>query len=352
MKKKSSTDFNDIPWMVLTEFSVELAEPICNIFNSAMLEGIWPQIWKHEYVTPVPKIFPPKNLKDLRKISGTKNLSKILEALLTEHIIEDISPHMDSAQYGNKKGLGITHYLVSMLNQILTILDTNSSSEKNAVIATLIDWSQAFDRQDSKQIIDSFVSNGLRPTLVPILSNFFKDREMTVKWHGTVSSSRKLPGGCPQGSTFGLLGYEVNSNDNSDHIPEQMKFKFIDDLSFLEKLNLLLAGIISYNFNNHVASDVGIHQSYIPNQNLQTQEYIKQIETWTEQKNCKLNVSKSNIMIFNFNDNQFTTRLYMANTLLEVIHETKLLGTIVTSDLKWSRNTESLVKRAYSRMQI
>ena len=239
-----------------------------------------------------------------------------------------------------------------MLNQILTILDTNSSSEKNALIATLIDWSQAFDRQDSTQIIDSFVNNGLRPNLVPILSSFFKDREMTVKWHDRLSSTRKLPGGCPQGSTFGLIGYEVNSNDNSDHIPEHMKFKFVDDLSFLEKLNLLLVGIISYNFLNHVASDVGIHQSFIPNQNLQSQEYINKIQSWTEQKKCKLNVSKSNIMIFNFNDNQFTTRLYMENTPLEVITETKLLGTIVTSDLKWSRNTESLVKRAYSRMQI
>jgi len=131
-----------------------------------------------------------------------------------------------------------------------------------------------------------------------------------------------------------------------------MKFKFIDDLSFLEKLNLLLAGIISYNFRNHVASNVGIHQSFIPNQNLQTQEYINKIQNCTDQKKCKLNVSKSNIMIFNFKDTQFTTRLYMENTLLEVITDTKLLGTIVTSDLKWSKNTESLVKRAYSHMQI
>jgi len=155
-----------------------------------------------------------KTLKDLRKISGAKNLSKILEALLTKHIIEDIKAHMDPAQDDNKKGLSITHYLVNMLYEILTILNTNSSSEKNAVIATLIDWSQAFDRQDSTQIIDSFVSNGLRPTLVPILSSFFKDREMTVKWHDRLSSNRKLPGGCPQGSIFGLIGYEVNSNDN------------------------------------------------------------------------------------------------------------------------------------------
>ena len=31
---------------------------------------------------------------------------------------------------------------------------------------------------------------------------------------------------------------------------------------------------------------------------------------------------------------------------LGVIEETKLLGTIVTSDLKWSKNTDFLVKKA------
>ena len=58
-------------------------------------------------------------------------------------------------------------------------------------------------------------------------------------------------------------------------------------------------------------------------------------------------------MIFNFNENfQFTTRLHLENTLLEIVDESKLLGTIVTTDLKWHRNTELIVKKAYSRMQI
>ena len=55
-------------------------------------------------------------------------------------------------------------------------------------------------------------------------------------------------------------------------------------------------------------------------------------------------------MIFNFTeDYQFSTRLYLENTLLEIISETKLLGTIVSSDLKWSKNTEMLVKKRVSK---
>ena len=49
---------------------------------------------------------------------------------------------------------------------------------------------------------------------------------------------------------------------------------------------------------------------------------------------------------------QFSTRLYLENTLLEIISQTRLLGTIITSDLKWHKNTEAIVKRGYQRIII
>ena len=353
MKKKSSTVLGDLPWRVILEYSVELSTPLSNIYNSSTLAGVWPLLWKHEYITPAPKVFPPVDADDLRKISGTKNLSKIYEALLSDFIIGDMYPHIDPSQFGNEKGLSIQHYLVKMVHKILSILDTNNEQEKYAVLAQLIDWSKAFDRQDPKLGIQAFIKNGVRPTLIPVLISFFQDRKMTVKWHGLTSSPRDLPGGGPQGCTLGLLEYKANSNDNADHVPVDMRYKFVDDLSTLEKLNLILAGLCSYNFKNHVASDIGTDQKFLPSENISSQQYLSRIETWTEEMKMKLNVKKSKVMIFNFTeDYQFSTRLYLENTLLEIISETKLLGTIISSDLKWSKNTEMLVKKGYQRMLI
>ena len=132
-----------------------------------------------------------------------------------------------------------------------------------------------------------------------------------------------------------------------------MRFKFVDDLSVLEKLSLILIGLSSYNFRNHVASDIGTHQKYLPNINIQSQNYLDQIQTWTETNKMKLNVDKSKVMIFNFTeDYQFATRLYIEDVLMETINQTKLLGTIVQSDLKWSENTTMIVKKGYQRMLI
>ena len=56
---------------------------------------------------------------------------------------------------------------------------------------------------------------------------------MTVKWHGVTSSTRDLPGGGPQGCCS--LDYKSISNRNADHVTPDKKFKFVDDLSLLEK---------------------------------------------------------------------------------------------------------------------
>ena len=67
----------------------------------------------------------------------------------------------------------------------------------------------------------------------------------------------------------------------------------------------------------------------------------------------KLNEKKSNIMIFNFSDTkQFTTRLFMKDKILPVVNKTKLLGTIITDNLKWDENTSYLIKRANSRLLL
>ena len=107
--------------------------PVTNVLNAAIQQGIWPDMFKTEYVTPVPKIFPPERLKDLRKISGLLNFSKITDKALAEYIADDMQYMRDQSQYGNQKKISIQHYLVNMLHKILTGLDENSVKKSIAV---------------------------------------------------------------------------------------------------------------------------------------------------------------------------------------------------------------------------
>ena len=93
----------------------------------------------------------------------------------------------------------------------------------------MVDWSQAFDRLSHKLGIQSFIENGVRPDLIPILVSFFQNRKMKVKWENTTSSTHTLNGGGPQGGLMGILEYLSQTNKNTDFIEPDDKFKFIDD---------------------------------------------------------------------------------------------------------------------------
>ena len=141
MNKKAATVPHDIPIKIIQEFGVEIAFPLSHIINFCIQNGIYPNIWKMESVTPVPKSFPAEKLKDLRKISGLLNFSKVTDKIIGGYLIEDMSPTSDLSQYGKEKGVSALHYLIKMLHKLHTAIDRNSKVEAMSVILNMVDWS-------------------------------------------------------------------------------------------------------------------------------------------------------------------------------------------------------------------
>ena len=103
------------------------------------------------------------------------------------------------------------------------------------------------------------MKTGVRPALVPVLINYFQDRQMSVKWHGCRSVPTHINGGGPQGATLGILEYLAQSNNSADCVNELDRFKFIDDLTILEIVNLLTVGLTSFNIKQQVPTDIPLH---------------------------------------------------------------------------------------------
>ena len=348
-----ATRSGDFPAKLIKLFAAYLAEPLTHIFNTGMRRGEYPRIYKYEISTPVPKCYPTEKVSQLRNISGLMNFDKIYEKLISQMIISDMADHMDPSQFGNQKGLSIQHYLIQMLHRILSALDNNSKGDIFAVVASLVDWENAFPRQCPKLGIQSFIQNGVRPSLIPILMNYFQERKMSVKWHGYQSVPKDIHGGGPQGATLGLLEYLSQSNDNADCVGQKERFKFVDDLSILEIINLLTIGLASFNLKQQIPTDIPVHNQYIPANNLKSQDWLNQINSWTLGKQMMVNEKKTKCMIFNFTKNhKFTTRLTINNEPIEVIDSTKLLGTVISNDLSWDLNTAEIVRKANARMEL
>ena len=268
-------------------------------------------------------------------------------------MISDMKEKLDPAQYANQKGLSIQHYLVKFIDRVLKAVDKNSKKDVCAVLATLVDWKQAFSRQCPTLGVKSFIQNGVRPALIPLLVNYFQGRQMKVKWQGGLSKPRVLKGGGPQGSTFGIWEYLSQSNTNSDFISESDKFKFVDDLTFLEIIYLINVGLASYNIRQHIPTHVPVSNQFIPAEHLRSQKDLEKIDSWTKQQKMKLNLKKTKNIIFNFSKKfKFSTQFSLNNENIETVKDAKLLGTVITDDLKWDKNTTEIVKKAYRRMQL
>ena len=169
-----------------------LIRPLVHIFNACLCESKYPEIWKLEYVTPLPKCPNPKKISDLRKLALTSDYSKLFEGFLKDWILEDISENLDPSQYGARKGTGTEHLIVKFVDRVLKQLDYARS--KSAVLAASVDWAAAFDRLDPTITIKKFISMGVRPSLVPILVSYMTNRRMIVKFIEAESSQTKLIG--------------------------------------------------------------------------------------------------------------------------------------------------------------
>ena len=135
----------------------------------------------------------------------------------------------------------------------------------------------------------------------------------------------------------------------------QTQAKFIDDMTLgialdLEKILIKNPDpnpILPLNFHNRTGHVLQRDTNLM-------QKELNALMLYVQEKQMKINVSKSNVMLFNPKKSiDFMPQLSLGNeTNLDVVESTKLLGVMLRSDLKWKDNTEYICKRAYIRLYM
>ena len=124
-------------------------------------------------------------------------------------------------------------------------------------------------------------------------------------------------------------------------------------ITTLEVINLLTVGLSSFYMKSQVPSDIPVHGQFIDGSKLKSQQYLHQINKWTDDHKMVISEKKTKAMIFNFTDNyQFTTRIDLKGSNIEIVDKMKILGTIVDSKLSWDDNCSMIIKKVNARMQL
>ena len=163
-------------------------------------------------------------------------------------------------------------------------------------------------------------------------------------------SERQVPS---SGANLGNWEFDSQTNDNANCVPVDDRFKFVDDLTCLEVVNLINIGLASHNFKQQVPNDIHTHGQIIPNSHLKSQNYLDQINQWTKKQQMIISEAKTKTMIINFtNKYQFQTRLTLNNKNIETVDSMKILGTVFTNTLSWNENCARIIKKVNARMQL
>ena len=143
-----------------------------------------------------------------------------------------------------------------------------------------------------------------------------------------------MPGSGAMGSFLGNHEFDSQTNDNAECIPEEDRFKFVDDLTCLEVINLVNIGLCSLNIKQSVPNDLPVQGQFVNSSQLNSQEYLDKINLWSENQQMVISEKKTKAMVVNFTQSyQFHTRLNLKKNNIQVVNQMKILGTVVTDQL-------------------
>ena len=348
----------DLPKLVTQEFSPELSAPVSRIINSMFQTYEWPSHWKIENVIPIAKVSTPESEDDIRPISLTPFYSKVAEHFVVSWLLEFIGHKLDFRQYGGLKGNSITHYVIEFVNFILSCQD---SQEQTAVLACMVDFSKAFNRQDHNILLTKLSDLGVPGWLLKIVISFLENRKMLVKYQGKASKIKAMPGGGPQGTLLALIlfivmindiGFEDQKNNAGEIITSKRNLKIANEihLKFVDDLTLAEAVILP----EHLVEITGSSGAYtLPKQKSKVFKQLEKIRDQSVLNKMKLNYKKTKLMMFNpCKSLEFTPEINIEGNKLEVVEEIKLLGLVIRSDMRWVSNTKNMVLKASKRLWI
>ena len=206
-KKKPSTVPGDINPKLYDLYPDILCKPITHIYNTIIQQHCWPDLWKREHITVIPKIPDPREPSDCRNIACTNFLSKVFEGFVLQWARQEVRPK--SNQFGGEPGASAAHLLVQTMDYVTASLKDNRAG----VILSALDFSKAFNRLDHGHCLNSLINRGASRQVINLLAAFLSEREMTVKVGKTRSKPRKINAGAPQGSVLGCFLFNMGIDD-------------------------------------------------------------------------------------------------------------------------------------------
>ena len=276
------------------------------LFNFCFRTGYFPARWKSASITFIPK----SSGTALRPISILPSIGKIYEHILNIRLRSHAESEslISKYQFGfcsGKSTLNALHYFHQ------SYLEFNSC---NYILAAFLDISKAFDSAWWPGIHDILLHSNCPPPLLSAIHSFFSERTVLLSF-GSITVSKTLSLGCPQGSVLSPLLWNIFFNSIFDiSIHRYMRIiAYADDVS-------IIAAHVSPSLCESLLSD-----------------FMCKLCLWSFEKKISFSTTKSVILKLKGSPS-WVPSVSMKDILLPVVSEYKFLGIVFSKNLHFHKH--------------
>ena len=190
--------------------------------------------------------------------------------------------------------------------------------------SVFVDLQKAFDLVDTDILLQKLLLLGVTCESLQWFRSYLVDRKIVTCINDVVSDALPLTGGVPQGSLLGPLLFVIFIND-MPHSFEKCKIHLYADDT-----------VLYYSHKNP-----SVVQSVL-------NEELARLDTWISRNKLKINYSKTVGMLIatkNLLKKQDKLVLKVRGRDIIQMHNTKYLGVIIDSELKWNIHIENMCKK-------
>ena len=139
-----------------------------------------------------------------------------------------------------------------------------------------------------------------------------------------------------------------------ERLIKNMHAKFVDDLTIAEAINL--RNVLNVEPEDRLERPLNYHQrteQTLKEDSSQVEHQLEKVHQYAITNEMKINQQKTKIMLFNTSTtNDFQPEMKIDGIKIEVVEQMKLLGVIISNDLKWHENTNFISKKAFGRLWL
>ena len=305
---------DNISPMVLKHCAIALYQPLYHLFSLSLSQHYLPLEWRTHLIKPIYKSGEKSSVRNYRPISLLCIVSKVLEKIVYDNIVEYVTQSTSVYQFGFLRGRSTLQQLLLFFHKILT-----SASQTDVVY---LDFKKAFDSVAHNELLLKLWKFGICGSLWLWFRAYLSNRLQYVSVGQSVSSVLPVLSGVPQGSILGPLLFIIFVNDLPTIASSSLLFLFADDAKCVMPVSSI--------------SDC-----------LLLQNDLTRLVEWSTTWNLLLNEDKCSVTHFSTREFPITYNYFISGKQLPSKSIVRDLGVIVSANCQWSSHYQMIVSKAY-----